>query len=125
VRKQYHFRPSPNGFYAWDIDRLIELSKDFESLDVRLDSIHELDENFWFANQDDIPTVRAIVGHIKLIEETDLKFPIILSSEGRIMDGMHRVSKALLKDLKTIKAVRFTETPKPDYSDVQPNDLPY
>ena len=125
LRKQYHFRPSLNGFYAWDIDRLVELTKDLEPQEVLLDDIIELDEAFWFSANDDVPTCRAIVEHIKLIEETDFKYPIILSSDGRLMDGMHRVSKALLQGFKTIEAVRFVEDPKPDYIDVQPDDLPY
>jgi hypothetical protein len=28
VRKQYHFWPAEVGFDAWDVDRLIELSRD-------------------------------------------------------------------------------------------------
>lgn len=60
-----------------------------------------------------------------MIGETDLNFPIILSSDGRIMDGMHRVAKALLEGRRTIEAVRFRQDPEPDYEDVQPDDLPY
>lgn len=46
MRKQYHFRPSKHGYFAWDIDRLIELAEDFEHQWVALDSIRELDETF-------------------------------------------------------------------------------
>jgi hypothetical protein len=63
--------------------------------------------------------------HIRLIETADLRFPIILSSEGRVMDGMHRVVKALLAGRATIDAVRFTVDPEPDYIGVDPNQLPY
>jgi len=125
LRKQYHFRPSRQGYFAWDIDRLVALTKDFERERVNLDSIRELDENFWFGGKDDKPTCRAIVEHMRLIEETDLNFPIILSSDGRIMDGMHRVGKALLASRRTIEAVKFSRDPEPDYEDVQPDDLPY
>ena len=41
------------------------------------------------------------------------------------MDGMHRVVKANLLNLKTIKAFRLPTLPKPDYVDVNPDDLPY
>ena len=34
--------------------------------------------------------------HIRLMEEADLSFPIILSATGAVMDGMHRVAKAAL-----------------------------
>ena len=36
MRKQYHFRPSANGYSAWDIDRLIKLSSELEKQRVLL-----------------------------------------------------------------------------------------
>ena len=41
------------------------------------------------------------------------------------MDGMHRVVKALLLDLGTVPAVQFSETPKPDFVNVDAMQLPY
>ena len=125
MRKQYHFRPSKHGYFAWDIDRLIALTKDFERQWVDLDSIRELDETFWFGNKSDKPTCRAIVEHLRLIEEADLSYPIILSSDGRVMDGMHRVAKVLLEGKEKIEAVQFSKDPEPDYENVQQDDLPY
>lgn len=75
---------------------------------MKLDSIREIDEKFWFGDKNDEPTCRAIVEHMQLIEETDLSHPIILASDGRVMDGMHRVAKALLEDQETIEAVKFS-----------------
>ncbi len=124
MRKQYFFRPSPDGYYAWDIDRLIELSKDFQVKEIKLELIEEIDEIYWFGEGND-PTCREIFEHAKLIQKTDLKYPIILSEEGRVMDGMHRVGKAFLKNHDTIKAVQFDKDPKPDFKDVYPEDLPY
>ena len=125
MRKQYHFRPLKHGYFAWDIDRLIALTKDFERQWVDLDSIRELDETFWFGDKSDKPTCRAIVEHLRLIEEMDLSYPIILSSDGRVMDGMHRVAKALLEGKEKIEAVQFSKDPEPDYENVQQDDLPY
>ena len=124
MRKQYHFRPSKQGYYAWDVDRLAALTENFERHRVKLDSIREIDENFWFGDMNDKPTCRAIVEHARLIQEADLGFPIILSSDGRVMDGMHRVAKALLEGHETIEAVKFSQDPEPDYEDVHPDDLP-
>ena len=125
MRKQYYFRPSKQGYYAWDVDRLVELTKDLKRQRVRLDSIREIDENCWFGDKNDKPTCRSIVEHIRLVDKTDLSFPIILSSDGRVMDGMHRVAKVLLKGQNTIEAVKFKPDPEPDYEDVHPDDLPY
>jgi len=97
LRKQYHFRPSKNGLYAWDVDVLVELTKDLEVKTVPLSNIKEFEENWWFENADDIPTCSAITEHYKLINACDLSYPIILSANGRLMDGMHRVCKAHLE----------------------------
>lgn len=125
MRKQYHFRPSENGFYAWDVDRLIELSKHLTPHEIPVHSIRELDEPYWFRSEHDKPTCRAVIEHAGLIQNTDLSFPVILCDEGRVMDGMHRVGKAVLLGRKKIRSIRFKKTPEPDYLDVQPEDLPY
>src|SRR4030095_2006732 len=59
------------------------------------------------------------------IAAADLSFPIILSSDGRVMDGMHRVAQAALLGHETIAAVQFASDLEPDFVDVQPEDLPY
>ena len=108
---------------AWDVDRLIRLAKPFSRIHVALTSIRELDEPFWSDN--DTPTWRAFVEHARLIEVADLRFPIILSSGGSVMDGMHRVAKAVLLGRATIEAVQFSDDPDPDYVGLHPNELPY
>ncbi len=124
MRKQYHSRHSENGRLIWDIDNLIELSDGFEVVAIPLDEIGEIDECYWF-DSDNQPTCREIAGHAKLIEQADLSFPIILCSNKRVMDGMHRVLKALNLGLETIDAVVFAEDPAPDYVDVPLDELPY
>lgn len=125
MRKQYHFRPSTNGYYAWGVDRLISLTAEYKPQKVRLGDIEEIDENFWFGGPNDAATCRLIAVHARLIEEADLSFPIIMCSNRRVMDGMHRVLKALNSGLETIDAVIFEEDPEPDYVDVLPDELPY
>ena len=124
MRKQYHFRPSPNGFYAWDVDRLVTLSTSLAPAVIKLDQIAELDEAYWFS-AGDTPSCRNIAEHFKLMMAADLQYPIILCAQGRLMDGMHRITKALALGQQTILSVRFKETPEPDFVDVQHSDLPY
>jgi hypothetical protein len=125
VRKQYHFWPAERGVDAWDVDRLIELSSALPVRDVALDSIDEIDSVYWFDDQIDRPTVRRVVDHLRLIEDVDFSHPIILGVDGRVMDGMHRIAKALLEGRSTISAVRFATHPDPDYRNCRPEDLPY
>ena len=125
MRKQYHFRPSARGFRAWDVHRLVSLTKDLPRFELPLEAISELDEPYWFSGGDHDATCRAIVDHARWIEEADLSFPVILSSDGCVMDGMHRAAKALLKGLKSVTAVQFEQDPEPDFVDVYPDQLAY
>lgn len=125
IRAQYHFRPSPEGLLAWDVRRLVELSAGFQVLSIAVSEIAELDQNHWYAYEGQTPTCRSIIEHLTLIDEADLSYPIILDSDGRVMDGMHRVCKAVLLGQSRIQAVRFKKTPTPDYVGRQPNELPY
>jgi len=125
MRKQYHFRPSERGLRAWDVDRLVALTKDLPRFRIELAAIFELDDAYWFGGGASEATCRAVVEHARFIQEADLSFPIILSSDGRVMDGMHRVGKALLNGQVDIEAVRFVRDPEPDYVGVDPNRLPY
>jgi hypothetical protein len=125
LRKQYHFRPSPNGYYAWDIDRLVSLSAEIKSERVLLASIAEIDEMYWRDDHGGKLTCRFIAEHARLIDIADLSFPIILCSNRRVMDGMHRVLKALNAGMVTIDAVIFNVDPEPDFVDVVPDEVPY
>ena len=123
MRKQYFFRPTPGGFSAWDVDRLIQLTASLPRRRVALSDIRELKEPWFGAGE--TPTWEALVEHVKLMDEADLSFPIILAADGAVMDGMHRVAKALRAGHEDIEAVQFTEDPPADRFDVQPADLPY
>ena len=123
MRKQYYFRPSSRELLAWDVDRLVELSRDLPRKSIALVAIRELDEA---CAGDDTPlTWRGMVEHMKLVEEADLSFPIILSANGDIMDGRHRVAKALWRGQTQIEAVQFERDPEPDHVGLGPEDLPY
>jgi hypothetical protein len=123
MRRQYHTKRVGGRNLIWDVHRLVELTTCYPVHQVPLSSISELDECFWFEGEP--ATCRAIALHAKLIQETDLAHPIILSSSGRVMDGMHRVCKALLENRPAVAAVRFAEDPEPDYIDADIEALPY
>ena len=123
MRKQYYFRPSPRGILSWDVDRLVELSSQFPRRRIPLREIRELDEAW--SGENEQQTWRALLEHLRLIEEADLSFPIILSTDGAVMDGMHRVAKAVLQSRHDIEAVRFEQDPEPDHVGLGPKELPY
>ena len=52
--------------------------------------------------------------HAKRVVEADLQHPVILGPCGGIIDGFHRVVKALVFGQKFVYAVRLEEMPEPD-----------
>ena len=118
VRKQYHVWPGATGIDAWDVDRLIGLSHDFPVTDVDVSTIAEVDAVYWF-DETEAPTVRRVVEHLRLIEEVDLTHPIILGPDGRVMDGMHRIARAMLEGRSMIRAVRIREPPRAGLSQLR------
>jgi len=125
VRRQYFFRPNGSAFDAWDVQRLVELSADLAVKDVPTSSISEIDTVYWFGADGSPATVRMLVRHMELVNAADLSYPVILGSDGQLMDGMHRVAKALLEGRPTVRAVQFTVQPTPDHTSVRPEELDY
>lgn len=124
MRKQYHFRPSARGQQAWDVDRLVALTASLPVERIALAELADVDTDYWFGHGDPA-TVRAVVDHMRLVAEVDLSYPIIVDPDGRVMDGMHRVARALLEGRAEIAARRLPVMPEPDFVDVHPDDLPY
>ena len=123
MRKQYYFRQSDRGLLAWDVDHLVQLSRSLPRKRVPLATIRELDQEW--VGDGERPTWRAMVDHIRLIHACDLSFPIILSGNGAVMDGCHRVAKASLEGHADVEAVQFDHDPPPDHVGIKPDDLPY
>ncbi len=125
MRKQYHLRPVGSDTHVWDVHKLVRAASKLTPADVPIDDIAEIDENWWYQEPGAMPTPRSMADHMKLVQATDLAHPIILCAEGRLMDGMHRVVKALMEKRSHISAVRLPVTPPPDFINVSLDDLPY
>ncbi len=123
MRKQYYFRPSPHGMLAWDVDRLVRLTRDLPVRAVPLGEIGALDEPVF--GEGDPPTWRSLVAHVQLMQAAELEYPIILAADGAVMDGRHRVARALCEGRPSVDAVQFREDPPPDYVGCHPDELPY
>ena len=110
---EFHNRTIDGVKHIWSVDRLRELSAGLPVKGVPLDHIFEFDTAYWFDDQYQ-PTCREIVKHLSRIQDVDVSDPIILSADGHVMDGMHRVAKASILGRTHIQAVQFTEDPEPD-----------
>lgn len=108
-----HSRGVPGGRAFFLTERLWGLAQGLEVERVPIEAIKEFDEDCWFGGS--AVTCRMVARHADRIQKADLSYPVILSADGRLMDGGHRIAKAWLNGLTTIDAVRFQEDPEPDY----------
>lgn len=85
---------------------MLELSKDLPVMEVPLNHL-----NVWHSY--DKLTLRDMVMHMKAVNAADLNYPIIIDEDGELMDGRHRLMKAMLNGVDTVKVVKFEENPSP------------
>jgi len=107
----------PNSGYLcdgefWETKSLLNAVKEQR---CRVETIH-LNSRDWsvgFCGSEGLRYI-DLACHVKRCMEVDMSYPIILSYHGNIVDGRHRVLKALACNHKTIKAYRLDHLPKPD-----------
>jgi len=87
---------------------LWELAEDEQVFDMPLAGIC-IDCEPW---RNSLTNLSDFMFHMKRIESASLDYPIILSPDGIIIDGYHRICKAIMKGLETIKAVRLSVMPE-------------
>lgn len=94
------------GRHHWNVARLFELARSLPVMEVPLDHL-------CVCYSYEKIRLREMVMHIRAIEAADLDAPIILDEDGELMDGRHRLMKAMLYGCSTIKVVRFQKNPAP------------
>ena len=94
------------GNHSWSVPRLFELSRELPVMEV---PINHLNVYYTYTKL----TLREMVTHMNAVNDADLNTPIILDEDGELMDGRHRLMKAMLIGSETIKTVRFDTNPSP------------
>lgn len=94
--------------HLYSIAKLVELTKDLVPFDVPIEAI-DLSPQIWKDSN-----MYDLAYHVKLVNEADLSYPIILDWLGGIADGRHRLIKALVLGHTTIKCVRMKYKPEFD-----------
>lgn len=98
------------GNHHWSVARLFKLSESLPIMEIPIDHL-----NVYYKYKR--LSLRDMVMHIHAVNNADLSYPIILDEDGELLDGRHRIMKAMLTNVATIKAVRFDENPHPCYVD--------
>jgi len=94
------------GTHCWSVARLAQLSIGFEVMEIPLAHME------MYSTYEKM-TLRQMCGHITSVNNADMSKPIILDEDGCIMDGRHRLMRAIINGDDTIKAVRFAVNPTP------------
>jgi hypothetical protein len=103
-----------DGRRVWRVTSLIERAKGLEPFDLPLVALFSGSEVF-----DPIRSAYDLALHMKRALAADMDYPVILDAEGFVMDGWHRITRALVEGQGTVKAVRFDETPPCDYTEAE------
>jgi len=110
INIERHWEFDSNQVYETDgkkyfIHDALRLAKDLEVKELK---ISEMYIAYPSPNNE---TLRSFVMHMKMVNESDLDFPILMNQDGSVIDGRHRLAKALLEGHETIKVKRFDEDP--------------
>ncbi|MEX1112707.1 MAG: hypothetical protein WEC84_04560 [Candidatus Andersenbacteria bacterium] len=135
VISRWEFKIGDNHY---DIRKVVELAKDLPLEEIPTSSLEAMKEGeYWYDTNRNRIKLRDIFDlydqtngdwesmiqekpeyakHIKQIEESNLEDdPIVLYSSSekfRLIDGLHRLTKAWLLDQETIQAQRFEKMPE-------------
>ncbi len=101
------------GERAWHIETVWRAALDLPVEEVPIDGIREVDEDCWFGGR--AATVRDVVDHARRMLDADLSLPVILASDGQVLDGMHRIAKSVLCGQISVTAQRLATYPDPDW----------
>lgn len=98
---------------TWYVERIWELAEELPEIEIDISDVRGLDEVTWFS-PDHQPTVREVAEHSHRILHCDLSYPIILTEDNCVFDGMHRLARQCMDGLTRIRVKRFPVNPEPD-----------
>lgn len=96
------------GKKEWDVGTIFNAAKNLPIYNLQLSAI-DINVCPW-----DVSSFDFFLYHSKRVYDADLSYPIIQMPTGYIIDGWHRVAKAILNGDSTIKCIRLKTMPEPD-----------
>lgn len=104
----------------WWAKTLWDCAKNISAVDVPIEEFKRyLKLAVWYCDKPrKYPNMRDVIQQASLIAYADLRYPIICNYDEkgqlRILDGCHRLAKAMMKGKSTIKVKIIKELPPPD-----------
>ena len=102
--------PNPR---QWDLQTLWDKSKALPIKQIKVSELWDTRyKNAWcWQHEDETVNNQFFLHHMRRVLNADLKYPIILSEENYIFDGVHRLMKAKHLGLEHIEYVQFEKDP--------------
>ena len=95
--------------YTWDVYKLWEISKKISIKKVNPKALEEnLNCDMWGFSKGDF-TGHTFLAHMKRIEDADFSHPLLVTEEGKILDGCHRLCKAIYNKHKSVNIIVLPE----------------
>ena len=95
----------------YSVDMMMAYVNLFKPKTVNFDieeNLWQIEQNVWGdyspVNVLQHPDKKKYAENIKRIHDADLSYPIFITAKGQIIDGYHRILKAIKKKEKTVKA---------------------
>ena len=106
--------PNPR---QWNLKDLWDLSKTLKvnEIDVKLLWDQRYAKAWCWQHENEIINNEFFLHHMQRISNANLDYPIILSEENYILDGVHRLMKCKFLDIQKISYVKFIKDPEPNY----------
>ncbi len=106
------------GSDAWLVQNIWEAAKDLPTYEVPLVGMC-LDIAPWGGS---LNSFLDFLSHVRLINDAEMRYPIILDPDGNIADGRHRLAKAIVTGRTTVKIKRLPFMPDPDFTNMDGED---
>ena len=99
----------------WNVNDIWEITKNFESKLISVDKLwNDRYAKAWcWQHENELINNEFFLHHMERVINADLSYPIILSEENLIFDGVHRLVKAKFYNLEKISYVKFKKDPLP------------
>lgn len=103
--------PNPR---QWQLKDLWELSKPLKVKQIKVSELwdNRYKEAWCWQHEDEAINNLFFLHHMRRVLNADLSYPIILSEENYIFDGVHRLMKAKHLNIEYIDYVQFEKDPK-------------
>ena len=99
----------------WNLQDIWKLSENLKVTKIKVSELwdNRYKEAWCWQHEEETINNLFFLHHMKRVLNADLSYPIILSEENLIFDGVHRLMKAKHLGLEYIDCVQFVKDPTP------------